>query len=587
MAEELNVLRRLATGILATVACVAPLLSPVWAQGQAAGKSGQETPAQLELRRTVKSREYQGKNVEGEERVIRPRDTLWRILIVEKGLPEKRFTRYVILIGELNPGLKRPDVLQVGETLFIPIQPDQALGMKAPAPAAAGTQVATASAKKFEGTQSYRVKPGDQLYKVLREQLGISGGAEVRKAVEQVKALNPGKKNWETLLAGEILRLPGGVATVEQPVVKPAEEPARIVGLDYGEKIPAQENLDLLESVMKVLGRETRREGEEVVTLREGTVHIDRGSYPVIQDARGQKVILDLQNKITAALRARMEADAPSLPVVSLKKGASLHEAVAGLLSRLGFQSLPSNQPVVVQDSGVAVQVKGEWMVTTPEAGGAVAQVMVISLTDAQGQTPDYLKDYLSLKGMNLKEILLPAANPLPAPIAPAGNKPAFRIEKWPADGVALVDAFLADYGIASRSGSQFSVMLRDGIRMEAKADRLFEHGGKKVALFFRPLGDEVKNALQQSEGLKVVEIDVAKASGRELIAYLLFAVGESASYREQRFQANDRGAKDKLTLAVPGYYLPQRSLLLTDREIPRGLERFFGEKGTRVIRFQ
>lgn len=590
MADELNVLRRLAIGILATVACAGPWLSPVRAQGQAAGKSAQEAPAQLELRRTVKSREYHGKNVEGEERVVRPRDTLWRILIVEKGLPDKRFNRYVILISELNPGLKRPDVLQVGETLFIPIQPDEAVGLKAATPAAVGTQVvATAAPKKGEGGRTYQVKAGDQLYKVLREQLGISGGAEVRKAAAQVRKLNPDVKNWDNLVAGTTLLLPALSASAGQAVALPAapqEEPARIVGLDYGEKIPAQENLDLLESVMNAMGRQTNREGEEVVPLSEGTVHIDRSSYPVIQDSkRGRKVILDLQNKITAALRARMEADAPALPVVSVKKGASLHETVAGLLSRLGFQNLPSNQPVVVQDSGVSVQVKGEWMVTTPEEAGAVAQVMVISLTDAPGQTPDYLKDYLSLKGMTLKEILLPSTG---SPAAAAGgSKPAaLRIEKWPAGGVALVDAFLADYGISAASGGQFSVVLRDGIRMDAKADRVFEHGGKKVALSFRPLGDEVKNALQQSEGLKVVEMDVAKATARELIAYLLYAVGESAPYREQRFQANERGAKDKLTLAVPGYYLPQRSLLLTDREIPKELERFFGEKGVRVVRF-
>ncbi len=577
---------RRATKIAAALACGVSLLSEARAEEQAA-RSGQEAPAQLELRRTVRTREYQGRKVEGEERVVRPRDTLWRILVIEKGLPEKRFSRYVILISELNPGLKKPDVLQVGEMLFIPIQPDEALGVKPAAPDATAKQ-AQAAPTKIEGGRTYQVKKGDHLYKVLREQLGIKG-VDLPKAVAQVKALNPKKKNWDTLLAGETLRLPGGAAAAaEQTVVTPAEEPVRIVGLDYGQKIPVQENLDVLESVMKALGRETSREGEEVVPLREGTVHIDRGAYPMIQDAKGKKVILDLQNKISAALRSRMETDAPSLPIVSVNKGASLHEAIAGVLSRLGFQSLPSNQPVVVQDSGVAVQVKGEWMVTAPDAGGAVAQVMVISLTDAQGQTPDYLKDYLSLKGMSLKEILLPSAGTAATATgaAPAGSPASFRIEKWPAGGVALVDAFLKDYGIASTSDGQFSVTLRDGIRIDAKADRLFEHGGKKVALSFRPLGDEVKNALQKDEGVQVVELDIAKASARELIAYLLFAVGESATYREQRFQANERGPKDKLALAVTGYYLPQRSLLLTDREIPRGLERFFGEKGMRVIRF-
>jgi hypothetical protein len=589
--ESEIVLRRLGTGILVgSVAASLALFSPAGAQ-QPPAKSDQEQPAQLELRRTAKSREYQGKTVEGEDRVIRPRDTLWRILIQERGLSEKRFKRYVLLVGALNPNLKNPDVLQIGDTLFIPVQVDEILGLKAAietAEKAAAAKIAAEGASK----DSYQVKPGDTLYKVLREQLGIDGLEALRRAAEQVRELNPGKKNWDILLVGETIRLPGGTAraSVALPVVKTkVEEPMPVVGLDHGRKITVQENLDLLASVMKVLGQETSRDGEEVVPLREGTVHIDRSSYPIVQNPKkGQRVVLDMQSKISATLQSKLAAAGPGLPVVSVKKGASLHEAVTGLLSKLGFQSLPSNQPVVIQDGGVALQVKGEWMVMPPDESGAMPQVLVVSLTDAPGQTPDYLRDYLSHKGMNLKEILLPSPTSTATAPAASGAKPAEpRIETWPTDKMALVDTFLKDYGITFSSGGQFPVVLRDGIRLDAKVDRLFEYGGKKVALSFKPFGDELMTALQQSEAVRVVELDLAAASSRELIARLLAAVGESATYREQRFQANDRAAKDKLTLGVSGYYLPHRSLLLTDRQIPKELERFFGEKGLRVVRFQ
>jgi hypothetical protein len=86
---------------------------------------------------------------------------------------------------------------------------------------------------------------------------------------------------------------------------------------------------------------------------------------------------------------------------------------------------------------------------------------------------------------------------------------------------------------------------------------------------------------------VRVVELDLSSMSSRELIARLLASVGESAAYREQRFQANERAAKDKLTLGVPGFYVAQKSLLLTDRQIPKELERFFAEKNLRVVRFQ
>lgn len=583
MEGEIGVMRRIAALALAT----AMIACPWRISAQEKSGAGQEA-AQLELRRSLKTREYQGQTVTGEERVVRPKDTLWRILVVEKGLSDKRFARYVFLVTKLNPNLKSADVLQVGDTVFIPIQLDELLGQKPTAAAAAPAPVAPAA--DDAGTIVYEVKRGDQLYKVLRTQAGIPA-AEMKSALARTKALNPQKKNWDTLIAGEKLRLPAGAAAaapVEQAVALPAGQ--AVVGLDYGKKITVQENLEVLDSIMKAVGRQTRRDGEEVVPLKEGTVHIDRASYPIVQSPGGQRAILDMQNKITATLKAKMEADAPGLPIVSVKKGASLHEAVAGLLTRLGFQSLPNNQPVVIQDSGVAVQVKGEWMVTTPEDGGAMAQVMVVSLTDGPSQTPDYLKDYLSVKGMSLKEILLPRAPATTAPAQQAAapepasvTKPNFRIEKWPDTGPALVDALLADYGIKTASGGMFTVMLRDGIRMDSKADRIFEYGGRKIALAFRSIGDA--KSMETSDGMRVVEIDLGKMTRREIVGRMLAELGESASYGDQRFAANDR-AKDKLALTVSGYYLPQRLLLITDRDIPSDLERFFGEKGLRVVKF-
>jgi len=503
---------------------------PVWAQERAVKGEQAEAP-HLELRRTARSREYQGRTVDGEDRVVRRGDSLWRILIQERGLPQKSFGRYVILIGSLNPALKNPDMLPVGGTLFIPLEPDELLGVK--------------PVVEKEDSKIYRVKEGDRI---------ASGVAK---------------------------RVPAA----------PKGRPVAIVGLDYGQKISAQENLDLLASVMEALGQETNREGEEAVALSDGTMHLDRAAYPVIQNSkRGQKIILDLQSKISQSLRSKLEKEKSELPVVSLKKGVSLHETVSHLLSRLGYQSLPSSQPVVVQDQGVAIQVKGEWMAMPQEEGGAAPpQVVIITLTDDAGQAPAYLREYLALKGMNLKEIALPSSRNPAGSAAALGDDgpPQARIESWPADKTALIDAFLNDYGISFSSGSWLSVTLRDGIRIEAKADRLFEHGGKKVALSFRPVGDDVKKALQQGQGVRVVEMDPATQPARAVIGRLLTAVGEPATYREQRFQANDRGPKDKLALAISGYYLPQRSLLLTDREIPKELERFFFDKGMRVVRFR
>lgn len=552
-----------------------PPLSP--SQEQSPARQGEA--AQLQLRKTpLKTREYQGKAVEGEERVVTQGDSLWRILIQEKGLSEKRFGRYLVIIGSLNPHLKKPDILQVGQTIFIPIRPDEILGIE------------VASGKGGE-TKVYRVRQGDYLYKILREQFGLQEKKEIRSAFEQVKGLNPAKKNWNLLFVGEAVLFPGvGKAAGIPPVepVKPLESVG--VGLDYGRKLPAQENLQLLEQVMIALGNEIQRGGEEALSLQEGTIRIDRDSYPIVRNPKiEQKVILDTAGKIPPSLRSKLEGPGSATPVLSMKKGDSLHDTVSHLLSRLGYQSLPSNRPVEIHDGGVGLQVKGEWMVTTPEQSGGKQEVIIISLTDSSTSIPDYLRDYLSLKGMNLKEILLPSFPLSSAPVALAGKGAAAGspIENWPRDKGALIDSLLNNYGIAFSSAQQVSVALREGIRLDTKLDRVFEFGGKKTALLFRAVGDEVKKALMEREGIRATELDLQGLSSREVLSRLLEHLGEKTAYREHRFPATEGAAREKLVVSVAGFFLANRSLLLTDREVPKGVQRFFAEKGLRIVRFQ
>src|SRR6188474_65343 len=78
--------------------------------------TAQEPPAsgqaEINLRRSAQTRPFQGRDVEGEERQIGPGDTLWRILVRDKGLPEQKFRSYLVVIRGLNPQIKDPQVLR-------------------------------------------------------------------------------------------------------------------------------------------------------------------------------------------------------------------------------------------------------------------------------------------------------------------------------------------------------------------------------------------------------------------------------------------------------------------------------------------
>jgi len=548
---------------------------PMGVHGQGGMAGGlREGKAQLRLRKTVKTRGHQGRPVEGEERKIVPGDTLWQILIQEKGLPGKNFQRYLVLIGSLNPKLKNPDVLRVGDVIFIPIRPDEFLAIQIPS--------------GRSDPRVYRVMRGEHLFKILRDQQGLRGRKSIRSAFEQVKILNPRKKNWDLLYVGEAILLPF-LQKGLPPTVSLSPQPM-FIGLDYGLKLPVSENLDLLLEVAGVMGNELNREGEEALGVKEGTVHIDRSLFPVIRNSKlGKRVVLNLEERISPSLQAELQSENPQVSVVPIKKESSLHEAAESLFSHLGFQSLPNNRPVVVQDQGVALQVKGEWMITTQSEGSGGQEMWIISLADVSNKTPDYLKDYLSRRGMTLKEIVVPGSRVAKKSLALPNEDfedPA-PIEVWPSDKEVLVDMILGTYEIGFSTAHEMSVSLRKGVRLNTTLDRWFVLEGKKFGIFFGKVSPDVKQALSEKGEMKVVELDLESLSARQILSTLLVAIGKGTTYQKHRFPSAEEGPKDRLVLTVPGFFLPTRSMLLTDQTIPRDLHRFFHEKGIRVVYFR
>ncbi len=578
-----------------------------------AQEADQRNPTQLNLRKSVYTREYQGKVVEGEERAVGRGDSLWRILVQEKGLPEKRFRSYLVVIRGLNPQLKNLDVLRVGDSIFIPLRPDETLGNEA---ASAKTN-APATNSTTGATVSYRVKAGEYLYQILRDRLGISDNRQVANYSALVKDLNPERKNWDLLQEGDTILLPtsGQRRAVTGAEIKSSAQsngllekssseknsgaqeaaaPVPTIDMRDARRIPARNNLPILTKVIEAVGGEVQSGGEELVPVHDSTVRINKSSYPVVYNPKlQQRVVLDPENNIPVTLRTSLSDPRVGTPVVSMTDQVSLQEAVSRLLSGLGYQPLPTDRSVVIQDEGIAFEARGSWMVLAPEESHKAQEVYIISLTDSPDEIPEYLRSQLALKGLHLKDVLIASG----APKAPApkilvvahreSDESTNQIKIWPRDKTEIVDALLLAHGISFGVAETLSIDLRDGLRMETRSDRVFDLRGQRTAIFFQRTDPEIKKALQEKQGVKTVELEIASLSSREIIGKLLNILGDQAAYREHRIPAANGSNQERLTLNAWGFLLSKPSMFITDREIPQPLHRFFFEKGLEIVYFQ
>ena len=561
---------------------------------------------EISLRRAIETRNFKGLSIQGEERLVGPGDTMWRILVREKGLPANQFRSYLVIMRGLNPDKIIGETgLRVGDKLFVPLQPEQLSGARV-REAKADTR---RNAPVERGTTiNYRVKRGEHLYQIIREQLKPSDERKVAELYALVKDINSERQDWDSLAAGDRIRLPNLEAPIEPPQRFAAQQkqviesaPPTVEKTESAPVIPpsatggretvllsARENIGLVTRVAEAMGSRVQRNGEEVVKLKDGSIRLDRSNFPLIYHPHmRQRVVIDPNSDIPASLRKTLNDPAIATPVISMTNGLSIKEAVSQLLAGLGYQALPTDRPVIIQEEGIAYEAKGSWMALAPQESNKTQEVYVINLTKGASEIPEYLRNQLSKKGLHLKDILLAPA----ARAGAVGAKPKTlatgEIKNWPKEKPALVDSLLLSYGVPFDVAAMVSVEVREGLRVDTLIDRVFDLHGQRIALNFSAVDPEVKRSLQQKQNIRVVDIDMLSMGSRDIISRLVGELGEQSSYKEHRFPAVNGPDQERLTVTAWGFHLPRRSMFVTDRKIPSNLHRFFFEKGLEIVYFQ
>jgi hypothetical protein len=302
-----------------------------------------------------------------------------------------------------------------------------------------------------------------------------------------------------------------------------------------------------------------------------------------------QKILLDPEEKIPDSLRTQLNEKVNGARVMTMSKNTSVQEAVSQLLARLGYQSLPRGQAVILQEGGLVFEAKGQWVVLAPEESNKPQDVYVINLTNKTGEVPEYLRYQLALKGLHLREILWPPALTKSAAftILDQPTEPMPQAKVLPRDKREIVDALLQSYGIPYGETQALSVELQEGLKIETQCDRVFEWRGQRIGIVFQRVEADIRKVLQEQQGIRTIEIDLASLSSRDLIGKLLSELGDPAPYREHRFSAASGMMKDRLMIVTSGFLVPKRSTFVTDHVIPEEFQRFFFEKGLEIVYFQ
>jgi hypothetical protein len=266
----------------------------------------------------------------------------------------------------------------------------------------------------------------------------------------------------------------------------------------------------------------------------------------------------------------------------------SVAEAVKHMLVGIGYQPLSGDRPVIVQEGGLTFEAKGTWMALGPAVSNKPQEVIIINITHNPNEIPQYLTTELAKQGLHFRDVVWPPgqSNSAAPPRAPSQARASGPARELPREKREIIDALLLSFQVPFGIAENISVELRDGLKVDTLADRIFELDGKRTAIFFRRIDPAIRQALLDRHRTRTVELDVNSLSSRELITRILNTLGDHAEYKEHRFAGADGAAPDRLTLKAWGFNVQKKPMFLTDREIPPALHRFFFEKGLDIVYF-
>lgn len=408
---------------------------------------------------------YDVQPVEKDAYIIQQGEHLAQILRKVYGLSDEQiFREYIAAIKELNPDIKDPNLIRPGQKIIIPAPkgtlPRNDQSPPSPTPSAEEIQgpspvvAPPAPAKQASGEVSpppapereplapappIAVLPETQATGTVEAQTETdyqAGARAVDRASRQPRtspplpnpAAAPQAENQAPVPAPPAVK-PSATAPLafkedRQPVVT-SREPL-IPPLPTKKPEPARsavnENVarlirNTLFPALKQMGASQRDQGTYFMPIPGGgNIAIDAQEIPVMELDTGNKIILDINGKISPEMRTLIEKAFPACKVIS-NPGPDLEAIMDRVLSVSGYFSINKHASPLLVGGDEKVKLSGTWIVYKDYSRHNVFVINI--LKPDERKTPQPIRDYAARFGLDIIEMGGGEALPFKAPVVP------------------------------------------------------------------------------------------------------------------------------------------------------------------------
>jgi LysM repeat protein len=324
--------------------------------------------------------------------------------------------------------------------------------------------------------------------------------------------------------------------------------------------------------------------------LDKGTLYLPRGKqkdfeidlsrYPMIDFGYGDKAVLTTQDEVMDVALPLVQSYWDNIKIVKVPEKASSGEILQSILT--AFSEKASMDRLAFGDTGVFIQVKGQWIRSRPSPDGQSLQHACITLIESDAQrTHEAIVRYLEQNDIIISDIALSSESPPP----PSGNAiprgESNRIDySSPNDFIAAFSRIL-DFSYAPDTPITFPYA---GVQVEAKSNLLSFGNGRQVLVDFGELYGDAEKAIKAT-GLDIVTLPQS-ADAFEIIRRLM----ETAAVDHTAFpifHGAERPDEFNTTIRVDGILIPRKEgedQLFVKNQPPDLIGSFILSKGIQMV---
>jgi len=338
-----------------------------------------------------------------ERYTVKKDDYLWKILRDKGFIPGPDISELLSAIKGMNTSLKNLDLIHPGQTILIPLKIVPKKSYESEVDEFFQKSVMGFSSLEGVNLENYRVKPGDNISKVVMSKYTIPPHYLYTEYLDLVHMFNPTMKNVDLIYPNQVIRLPiYSPEIVRVPLEKPLKSKRKMaepVVTARSQKSPKTLPLRReLRDIFDQIGEEWVDSGEQFIPLKSGGhVNLKADSFPTLNLRNGRMLIIDSHNELPEDIARLIESDWQAYKIVRLAPHENLKAVLDKLFAASGYHDVLGTGERLKLRSDIDITLAGDWVIIPQKAAGDTPEdIIVLTLISTpMERTPLVVKRYL------------------------------------------------------------------------------------------------------------------------------------------------------------------------------------------------